>query len=212
MRAAALALAPLLLTTAARADDDHPRRWDIAASFGYAFPAGSSERGAELADVTFGNTPLELGGAYRLSRHFGLGISGRYGFVIPTLCSGGADCVSSVSHDIAIQAKARFYLPRLLGAEPYADAGAGYEWFAGKLVDTGSTSTHSYNGPIFLSVDVGMPFELGKGWTLGPALGLSLGTFVDSHLEAPGLSTDLGVSDPSVHAWLSVAARASFRF
>jgi hypothetical protein len=212
MRATALVLAPIFLASPARADDALPRRFDVAASFGYAFPAGSSERGADLGDATFGNAPIELSATYRLTHLFALGISGRYGFVIPTLCAGGSDCVSSLGHDIELLATARFFLPRLLGAEPYADAGAGYEWFAAKLVDTGKTSTHSYNGPVFFSTEVGLPFELGKGWTLGPALGLSLGTFVDSHLEAPGVSRGLGVSDPSVHAWLSASVRASFRF
>lgn len=212
MRSVVLVFVPVLLAAAARADDGRQRRFDVGASFGYAFPAGSSERGADLGDVTFGNAPIGLDATYRLTRLFALGISGRYGFVIPTLCSGGSDCLGSLGHVVDLVARARFYLPRLLGAEPYADAGVGYEWFAAKLVDTGQTSTHSYNGPIFLCTEAALPFELGKGWTLGPALGLSLGTFVDSHLQAAGLSRDLGVGDPSVHAWLSVAVRASFRF
>ncbi len=212
MRAVVLALVLMLFAASARADEEHPRRFDLGASFGYAFPAGSSERGADLGDVTFGQAPIELSAVYRLTHLFGIGISGSYGFVIPTLCSGGSDCVSSLGHDVALLAKARFFLPRLLDAEPYADAGVGYEWFAAKLVDTGQTSTHSYSGPIFLSTEVGMPFELGKRWTLGPALGLTLGTFVDSRLGAPGSSRALGVSDPSVHSWVSIAARASVRF
>ena len=212
MRAAALILVPAAFAASVRADELSRYSYDVAASFGYALPAGSSERGADLGDVTFGDAPIELSGMYRLTRPFALGVSGRYGFVVPTLCSGGSDCVSSLGHDIALLAIARFYLPRFLGAEPYVDARAGYEWFAASLVDTGKTSTHSYGGPIFLATEVGMPFELGKGWTLGPAFGLSLGTFVDSHLEAPGISRDLGVANPAVHAWFSVAVRASFRF
>jgi hypothetical protein len=214
MRALVLAmgLAPLLLAVPALADTELPRRFDVAASFGYAFPVGSSERGAGLSDVTFGNVPIDLTAIYRLSRRFALGVSGRYGFVIPTLCGDSSECISSLGSDVAIQVRARFFLPRLLGAEPYADAGLGYEWFASKLVDTGKTSTHAYDGPTFVAGEVGMPFELGSRWTLGPALGLSLGTFVHSHLDAPGVSRDLGVSDPEVHAWLSLAVRASFRF
>jgi hypothetical protein len=212
MRAALLPVVPLVLASSARADGEPPRRFEAVASLGYAFPAGSLEGGSDLSDVTFGNVPIDLVATYRLTTRFALGIAGRYGFVIPTLCSDGSDCISSLGHDIAIQAKARFFLPRFLGAEPCADAGLGYEWFAAKLVDTGKTSTHSYDGPVFFSTEVGMPFELGKRWTLGPALGLALGTFVNSHLGAPGVSRSLGVSDPAVHAWLSVAVRSSFRF
>src|SRR5205814_8244596 len=160
------------LASSAQADGEPTRRFEVAASLGYAFPAGSLERGSDLSDVTFGNVPIDLVATYRLTTRFALGIAGRYGFVIPTLCSDGSDCFSSLGHDIAIQAKARFFLPRLLGAEPYADAGLGYEWFAAKLVDTGKTSTHSFDGPLFFSTEVGLPFELGKWWTLGPALGL----------------------------------------
>jgi hypothetical protein len=214
MRALVLAMSvgSFLLAVPARADPGPPRRFDVAASFGYAFPVGSSEQGAALGDVTFGNVPIDLTAAYRLSRRFALGISGRYGFVIPTLCGDSSECISSLGHDVAIQVRARFFLPPLLGAEPYADAGLGYEWFASKLVDTGKTSTHTYDGPVFFSGEIGVPFELGSRWTLGPALALALGTFVHSHLDAPGVSRDLGVSDPGVHAWLSLAVRASFRF
>ena len=129
MRTPAVVLASVLLAAPARADDERPRRFEVAASFGYAFAAGSSERGADLGDVTFGKAPIGLAATYRLTRGFALGISGQYGFVIPTLCSEGSDCISSLGHDVELLATARFFLPRLLGAEPYVDAAAGYEWF-----------------------------------------------------------------------------------
>lgn len=212
MRRLALILGLGLIARSAGATGEPARRFEVAASLGYAFPAGSSERGARLSDATFGNAAFDLGFSYRLSHVLGVGILGRYGTVIPTLCASGSDCVSSLGHDVVIGAQARFFLPRVLAAEPYADVGMGYEWFASKLVDSGSTSTHSYNGPVLLWTEVGAPFRIGSRWTLGPAIGLALGTFVDSHLEAPGMSNDLGVGDRSVHAWVSVSGRVAVRF
>jgi hypothetical protein len=212
MRRLALILGLGFIARSAGAAGEPERRFEAAASLGYAFPAGSSERGARLSDATFGNAALDLGFSYRLSRVLGVGILGRYGVAIPTLCASGSDCVSSLGHDVVIGARARFFLPRVLTADPYADVGMGYEWFASKLVDSRVTSAHSYNGPVLLWTEIGAPFRIGSRWTLGPALGLTLGTFVDSHLEAPGISNDLGVGERSIHAWLSVAGRAAVRF
>lgn len=212
MRRLALILGLGLIVRSAGAADDPTRRVEVAASLGYAFPAGSPEHGARSSDATFGDAAFDVGFSYQLSRVLGVGILGRYGVVIPTLCASGSDCVSSLGHDVVVGARARFFLPRVLTAEPYADVGMGYEWFASKLVDSGVTSTHSYDGPLLLWTELGAPFRIGSRWALGPALGLTLGTFVDSHLEAPGISSDLGIADRSIHAWLSVAGRAAVRF
>jgi hypothetical protein len=212
MGAIPFVLVSVLVAAPARAESQPLRRFDVAASLGYAFPVGSSESGARLSDATFGDAPIDLTAMYRLSRRLAVGIAGRYGVVVPTLCTDSSDCISSLGHDVIIAARARFFFPRILGAEPYGDVGIGYEWFASKLADNGVTSAHSYNGPIVFSTELGAPFELGSRWTLGPAVGLALGTFVGSHLEAPGVSSDLGVGDRSIHAWLSLAVRTSVRF
>jgi hypothetical protein len=212
MRRLALFLGLGLVARSAGAADEPARRVEVAASLGYAFPAGSSERGARLSDATFGNAAFDLGCSYRLSRVLGVGILGRYGLVVPTLCASGSDCVSSLGHDVVIGARARFFLAHVLKAEPNADVGIGYEWFASKLVDSGVTSTHSYNGPVLLWTELGAPFRIGSRWTLGPAFGLTFGTFVGSHLDAPGISNALGVGERSIHAWVSMSGRAAVGF
>jgi hypothetical protein len=212
MREVVPAFAVLLVAGPVRADAEVPHDFDVGLAVGYAFPIGSTEAGARLGDQTFGAVPIDLNATYRLTHVIGIGIWARYGIVIPTLCAAPSDCVSSLGSDVAVAARARFFLPRWLGAEPYADVGLGYEWFASKLADNGTTSTHTYDGPILLAAGVGMPFELGRRWTLGPATGVFLGTFVNSHLQAPGLSRDLSVSDVSLHAWLSFLLRLSVQF
>jgi len=212
MRSPVVVLASMLVATPAGAGSESVRHFDVGASLGYAFPAGSSERGARLSDATFGSAPVDLTAMYRLSGRLAVGITGRYGAVVPTLCTDSSDCMSSLGRDVIVALRARVFLPRLLEAEPYADVGVGYEWFASKLADSGATSTHSYKGPILFSTELGMPFELGSRWTLGPAFGLSLGTFVGSHLEAPGVSSEVGVSDRSIHGWVSLGVRMAVRF
>jgi hypothetical protein len=212
MRIVGPLLVSILVVTPARAESEPVRRFDVAASVGYAFPLGSSERGARLSDATFGNAPIDLAAAYRLSERLALLLSGRYGAVVPTLCTDTSDCISSLGHDVILTLRARIFLPRLLGADPYGDVGFGYEWFVSKLADSGATSTHSYDGPILVSTELGMPFEVGRRWTFGPALGLGLGTFIGSRLEAPGIAQEESVSDRSIHAWLSLVVRTSVRF
>jgi hypothetical protein len=211
MRAITLALAFFLSALPARANSA-PKPFDVALALGYAFPIGSFEAGARSSDGTFGLVSLGLTGMYRLSRLFAAGISAGYGMGIPTLCADSSDCISSLGSDIIIAARGRVFLPKLLSAEPYADLGAGYEWFATTLADADASSTHSYNGPVFVLTEVASPFELGDVWTLGPSVGLSLGTFVHSHLEATGISRDLSVTDHTVHAWFTVGLRTSVRF
>jgi hypothetical protein len=192
-------LVVLLTGRAARADD-----FELGAGLGYAAPVGSAERGARVSDTTFGQVPISFHGAYRILDRVGVVARLQYGVAIPTQCASASECQSSLGSDVVLSLGARFALPRVI-----ADASVGYEWLTTKLVDGDATSTRAYHGPV-LAVEVVAPFALGKRWTLGPALGASVGTFTSYALETNALSPSGGVPDRAWHAWLSVAVRVGF--
>jgi hypothetical protein len=195
MRVAAI-LAIVLTGRAAVADGV-----EIGASLGYAAPVGSAEHGSRVSDTTFGQLPVALDGAVRLADRAGVRAGLQYGVAIPTQCASASECESSLGSDVALSLGARFFLPWVV-----ADASVGYEWLTTKLVDADATSTRAYRGPLF-SVAATLPFTLGARWTLGPAIGASIGTFTSYALETNALSPSGSVPERAWHAWLSVAVR-----
>jgi len=206
-----LVIASAIVTFAATSRADEPRRFEVGAGLGYAFPAASAASGARLSDSTFGLVPLDIDVAYRFTEKFAIAVSGRYGIGIPTLCKSASDCESSLGSDVALGVRARFFLPTFGRLEPRVDLGLGYEWYASRVTDSGVTSTHTYGGPIFLSLEAMAPFRLSKLVTLGPVLATSLGVFTSESLETPSGTYD-GPHGRAVHSWLSLGGRVAFSF
>ena len=202
--------APPALTSPSDAPD--ARRWEAAASVGWAFPLGNAERGARLSDTTYGLVPIAADVAYRATDVVGVGAWLRYGVGVPTLCQTSGECASSLGHDVAVALRARFYLPRLGPLVSHADAGVGYEWFTARLSDGGATSTRSYAGPLLASVSLASAFELSPRFTLGAVVDVALGTFTRSRLETPSFARDEGAKGAALHAWTSLGVELGARF
>ena len=181
------------------------QKMELGATLGYAEPVGSAERGSRVADTTFGQVPVALDGAYRLTGLVGVVARLQYGVAIPTQCASASECEASLGSDVVMSLGARFRLPRLI-----VDASVGYEWLTTRLADGDATSTRAYHGPALLAVEVVAPFALGKGWTLDPALGASVGTFTSYALETNALSPSGTVPERAWHA-SSTAPSASTR-
>jgi hypothetical protein len=214
-RLAHLVLLAVLAVDAAAAPAaaaDPPRRVELAASVGYAAPFGEAEQGSRVSDTAFGAVPFGVDGSYRLSSLLGVVLRMRYAVTIPTLCASASDCQASLGSDFLLGAAARFHLPRVWVVSPLADVGLGYEWLTTRLVDSGATSTRSYDGPVLLDLRLAAPFALGERLTLGPELGAAIGTFIHYDLRTNALSPSGGVPSRRVHAWLSVGVRIGFDF
>jgi hypothetical protein len=210
MRLGPLAVAAVvLLARPARADSPEPRRLELGASIGWASPIGSAERGARIRDTTTGLVPFELDAAYRLTRHVGVALAARYGAGIPTLCQTASDCESSLGTDVLVAARARFFLPDVGPFDPRLDVGVGYEWLTTRFSDAGVGSSRGYRGPVHLSAELFVPFTLGRRFTLGPALGATLGAFTASSLDTPAGSSSSSTVEHALHGWLSLAVRVS---
>jgi hypothetical protein len=149
-------------TSPAAADEPPSRRIELAATVGYAGPAGEAERGSRVSDTAFGAVPFALDGSYRLTSVVGVAVHTRYAITIPTLCASAADCQASLGSDAALGVAVRFHVPRVWLVAPLVDVGLGYEWLSTRLVDAGAVATRSYDGPVLLDVRLAAPFSLAE--------------------------------------------------
>ena len=182
----------------------------VAASFGWASPVGSAERGGRLRDTTFGMLPLELDVAYGLLPALGITAHVQYGIGVPTLCQTAADCTASLGTDVEAVLGVRWHLPWVGPVAPLVDWCVGYEWFTARFADAGAQSTRSYRGPVLASLRFAAPFRLGPHWTLGPLVDASAGTFTAQSLEGSAFSISRDVPARAVHGWIQVGLRLEF--
>ena len=206
----ALAIGCALLLGAAShwAQAQEVRRSQLGIDLGYAFPAGSAERGADLSDVTFGIIEGGIDGAYRVHDRWSVGVAAHYGVAIPTLCSSSSECKASLGHDIRVGALGRVVVGRWGSFEPDAEVELGYEWFASKLVDSDVTSERKYRG-VQATLRAHGGFALTRAVFLGPSLEIGTGIFGHTALDAPGIHEDRSTEGTDVHLWLGAGIRAS---
>ena len=204
-RALVLGLCTFAVGSPARAAD--PRKTELGADLGYAFPAGGLERGSALSDVTFGAARLGLDGAYRLHSLFSVGAAISYGIVIPTLCNTGGDCTSSFGSDLALGVLGRWHVGTWGFFEPALDLKLGYEWFSAKHSDSDVVSSRSFRG-FQAAVRGDGQFRLSRVFSLGPFVDLSVGIFSKARLEAPGIDRARDVAGSAAHLWIALGARA----
>lgn len=184
---------------------------EIGAAVAFAAPAGSAQAGARMGDTSWGLGAIDLDVSYRFTPAVAAVLWGRYAVNAPTLCTTAGDCIASLGRDVALAARARFFLPQLGPMQPQVDAGVGFEWWMTKLSDGGATSRRANAGPIALSLEAAAPFRLGARWTLGPVAAAQLGVFTSGSLETSAFTADTSTGH-AVHAWLSVGVRSSVRF
>ncbi len=196
-----------LLAFDARAAD----RGEASASLGYAFPAGSLERGSRVSDTTYGALPVQIDGAVFVAPRIALRLSGALGVAVPKLCSSASDCAASLGRDVAFDAGVRLALPDVGPFAPRLDVGLGWEWYRATLSGKGVSSTRAYTGPTFAAFALSAPLRVSRHFTLGPSLGLRAGAFTSSTRTTPSW-TDSSLGGAAVHAWLRAGIVAQLTF
>jgi hypothetical protein len=181
------------------------------ASLGFAFPAGSLERGSRVGDTTVGAIPLEIDGAFFYTPRLALRGALSLALTIPKLCASAGDCKASLGHDYALDVGARIALPAVGPVSPRLDAGIGWEWYGTTLSDAGVSSTRSYSGPTFAVLAVSAPFRFGSRFALGPSLAIRAGAFTSASRTTPAW-TDSSLDGIAIHAWLRAAVDARVTF
>jgi hypothetical protein len=186
-------------------------RGEASASLGYAFPAGSLERGSRVSDTTYGAVPLAIDGAVFVTPRVALRLSAAFALAIPKLCASSSDCTASLGNDIAVDAGVRFALPDLGPFAPRFDAGFGWEWYTTSLSEKGVASTRAYSGPTFAALALSAPLRISRRFTLGPMLGVRAGAFTSSTKTTPSW-TDSSLDGAALHAWLRASVVADLTF
>ena len=202
--------APLLLVALVGAPATahaEEQRLSAGLELGYAAPMGGLEAGSRVGDVAFGVVPIGARLGYRLSRRLEVAVVGAYGVGIPTLCANVSDCQASLGRDLVVGTRLAWTLGSLGPTTPSLEAGIGYEWLHTSFTDNGVTSSRTYAGPVLAAVAAFAPFRLGRRWSLGPAVGTSLGVFRSARFETPAGSVEGDVASREVHAWWTVAVR-----
>jgi len=228
--AVCFALAMLLVTSIARAQEEDPRpagRAEAAAPrgtggavefglrTGYGIPLGHTGKAAgdtsddKLSSTISGEIPLWVDLGYRLNPNVYLGLSFQYafGFVPDGQCSSGASC--SIS-DLRLDANFMYHVTPDQPADFWLGFGVGYEWLRLSLSEQGITADGSAGAFEFANFQVGVDFAVAPAFSLGPFVSFSLGQYRSLSLSAPGLSTDQDLVDKSLHEWLVLGVRGSF--
>ncbi len=202
-------LAMIAFARGARADEQRPLQ--VGAVLGYAFPAGSLERGSRTSDVTFGAPFLALDGAYRMNRAWSVGAAFAYGVAIPKLCVAASDCTSSLGHDETIALLGRWHVGQWGLFAPTVDAQLGYEWLGTSLSESGAKSTRSYRG--FSGALAGdAMFNLSSRIALGLRMELRTGVFHRVSVVASGVDASGPTDGTTFHLWPALCARAVATF
>ena len=193
----------------ARADEERPIQ--VGAVLGYAFPAGSLERGSRTSDVTFSAPFIAVDGAYRVSRAWSVGAAFSYGVAIPKLCVSSSDCTSSLGHDETLALLGRWHVGQWGPFAPTVDAQLGYEWLGTSLSDNGAKSARSYRGFAgALAADA--MFNLSSRIALGLRMELRTGVFHRAAIVASGVDASGPTDGSALHLWPALGARAVATF
>jgi len=201
------ALTVVLLLVASRVHADEQRaRGEVGGGLGWAFPAGSLERGARTSDETFGVVAASFDAALRIDPRFSIGLVFQYGIVTPKLCASSSDCTGSLGRDVALGALLRWHVARVSVFRPSVAASLGYEWFSSKLRDGDATSTRGHRGVLF-GLDAFGAIALAPRVFFGPTVGFGFGVADHASLDAPGVSASGAVDGHALHVWPRVAAR-----
>ena len=193
----------------ARADEE--RRIEVGTALGYAFPAGSLERGSRTSDVTSGVPLLELDGAYRVSRAWSVGAALSYGVAIPKLCATSSDCTSSLGHDETLALLGRWHVGQWGRFAPTVDAQLGYEWLGTSLSDNAAKSARSYRG-FAGELAANAMLDVSSTIAIGLRMELRGGVFHHAAVVASGVDASAPTDGSALHLWPALGVRAAATF
>jgi hypothetical protein len=180
----------------------------VGARLGFAAPSGNLYSGsARMSDLDSATVPIGIDLGYRLSPGTYLGVTVAWGAGLSGLSTTCPPPASCFKDDSQIRFEVREYLAPHGKVGWWIGAGAGWELFGFGRTVGDSTTTATFQGPVFADVQLGVDFRKGM-FAAGPYVGMTIGEFTTEALDpAPG--GEPGIS-PSVHVWLSLGMRVSY--
>jgi hypothetical protein len=177
---------------------------------GVGLPVGSMSRDdtgrtLALSDLVSGRFSFTLGAGYRVSDLFSFG--GFLQFGIMSLESNS--CSSCSASDVRLGLETRLHFIPNHRVSPWASLGFGYERFTEQYY----ASRLDFNGAE-LNIGVGGDFRVTRIFTLGPFVGLQLGTFYSwsgsGWDSAANGSHDIPNGEQTVHGWVLLGIHGAF--
>ena len=154
-----------------------------------------------------GQWPFSFGVAYRAIPLLSFGLTTELAKVFPDQCA--VDCAGAAFH---LGGELRFHFRTDRSLSPWFSLGFGYELLHFET-DEGSATFDGYG----VDLQAGGDFRVGQKWTVGPYVGLRVGTY--THIfsypawrGASRESTDLSYEDLAIHAWVTLGVRGTFTF
>jgi hypothetical protein len=188
----------------------------LSIGLGYGTPFGDiyrldSTTSFAMSDGISGQIPFVLGAGYRVNPLFSFG--GVFQYAVTSLkdgaCSPGASCSASDTR-IGIEGRLHFAADQMFS--PWISGGFGYEWFSLSQSQGTASMDGTFKGLEF-NFEAGGDFRTGPIFTLGPFVGLHVGTYdsasaTDSSLGST--SRDIPSSQQTTHGWLAFGIRGAF--
>lgn len=164
----------------------------------------SSGQEVPISDFVSGELPLVVDLGYRIDPHWYVGgrLEGAAAFFKPD-CGSGYSC--SVT-DALIGIFGRYHVLPAARVDPWFGLGISYEQLKLSVDDGSSSSTISYSGPLFATLEAGADYRFSSKFGLGPMVGFSMGEYTSG--EAFG--TTRSIDKKSLHEWLNFGLRGVF--
>jgi hypothetical protein len=146
-----------------------------------------------------------LGLAYRPIPLFSFGVAAEVASAL-TQCS--SQCSGSAFH---LSGDVRFHFRTDRAFSPWTSLGFGYEQLHFEIQDGSSASLQGYG----IDLQAGGDFRIARHWTIGPYVGLRIGTYthMTSYASWRGASertTDIPRENQALHEWLVLGVRGTF--
>jgi hypothetical protein len=188
----------------------------LGARVAYAFPMGDEAKGSKLSDGVKGAVPIEVDASYDVTPNVSLGLYGSYAFARvnleyqgQSLCSlSDVSCSGSV---LRLGAQFNYLFAAFRDWEPWLGAQLGYEALSLDVDAAGTTMSGKDTGLEFLVLQWGVDYKTSPQSGIGPYMSLGFGQYSHAQGEIAGTSQSAEIKDKTVHEWVQLGLRGTFR-
>lgn len=195
-----LAAAAALLALAARPGRAGPPEPVLALRLAVASAAGSAARDVPVSDAVPLQFPVQLDALWRFG-HAAAGAYASWGRARSGACDGSCASVTRAG------LQATWTFAPWGGAEPWAGAGAGYEWATERASAPGGGRTF-WRGFEVLAAQGGLEWRVAPAVALGPFLLAAAGRYARFGVETGYDSASAELAHKAVHVWFHAGVRA----
>jgi hypothetical protein len=191
-----------------------PRGLQLGARLGYSLPVGplasNPNLSTSLSNLETATVPIGIDAGYRFSPSTYLGGTLAWGpGIAPNsqgTCGFGDSCFRQ---DAQLRVDGRLYLAPDAKKGGWLGLGVGWEIAAFSDSHLGHTITSTLTGPVFADLELGLDFRR-DALAIGPYIGVTLAEFVTEGVNPATAPVSTSISDPSIHAWVTLGLRGSY--